>query len=438
VWDVDVDAGVYKMKAVAYWTQDNSIDSCAAISENTFRVGTPQCPYLYVWDGDKYGKIGSVFGGALGESRIMEDWIQLRSAAVSDDGMLKAFITEEGSEISHVYEVSSHALTEEALCVLPGKGVVSKDTRVDPPGEALAGAANMRDIVIHEDAKCFEGDAGTTAGFSFDAKEVSDKGILVIVAGGKPPVNPDAASKDGPSGGILIEVDGARFVDQQGNHVDKIELSPRHDLDRFGFELSPPFNGAETVEFRMTWNSPHLIDFVGLAPNAEILPIQGAPAPLATELVSRRHGTREVSTCLPVSLAAGDTLFLAIGPVEKTASGPMIHLLSLTGYFEAGTSSIPAGVVVPMDLRIANSIPVVSGSILGTYAIPKAGDFDLSVFDVLGRLVATIKSGKSGAGIHPFQWDCVGASGRSVGSGVYFLRLESGGRDIARKVVIQR
>jgi hypothetical protein len=50
--------------------------------------------------------------------------------------------------------------------------------------------------------------------------------------------------------------------------------------------------------------------------------------------------------------------------------------------------------------------------------------------------VTVLASGRHEAGRHTETWSGLDARGRSVGSGVYFLRLEAGERTAARKMVL--
>jgi outer membrane protein assembly factor BamB len=62
----------------------------------------------------------------------------------------------------------------------------------------------------------------------------------------------------------------------------------------------------------------------------------------------------------------------------------------------------------------------------------------LAVYDVRGRRVARLHEGALPSGAHRLEWDGRDESGASVGSGVYFVRLESGGAAAVEKVVLTR
>lgn len=60
----------------------------------------------------------------------------------------------------------------------------------------------------------------------------------------------------------------------------------------------------------------------------------------------------------------------------------------------------------------------------------------LELYDVSGRSVAALVSGRMGAGEYNVTWDGKGAGGRPLASGVYFSRLAVGERVFTKKVVL--
>ena len=62
----------------------------------------------------------------------------------------------------------------------------------------------------------------------------------------------------------------------------------------------------------------------------------------------------------------------------------------------------------------------------------------LAVYDVAGRRVRDLSSGAKPAGDHAIAWDLRDDSGRQVVAGMYFAKLDVGGRTITRKVATLR
>jgi len=73
-----------------------------------------------------------------------------------------------------------------------------------------------------------------------------------------------------------------------------------------------------------------------------------------------------------------------------------------------------------------------------SFAMPRRGDVDLSVYSVDGRLVRTLVSGETGPGQVDLSWDGRDNTGRQVGNGLYFMRLTAVGETRHGKVVVLR
>ena len=67
------------------------------------------------------------------------------------------------------------------------------------------------------------------------------------------------------------------------------------------------------------------------------------------------------------------------------------------------------------------------------FSLPEAGNVRLKVFDLLGREVAALLNEHREAGTHQVHFDA-----RALPSGMYFYRLESGGRVVVQKMVLAR
>ena len=68
-----------------------------------------------------------------------------------------------------------------------------------------------------------------------------------------------------------------------------------------------------------------------------------------------------------------------------------------------------------------------------SFALPQARDITLTVYDVLGREVRELVSGRTPAGVHTISF---GAT--DLPSGVYFYRLEAGDYVETREMVLLR
>jgi hypothetical protein len=70
------------------------------------------------------------------------------------------------------------------------------------------------------------------------------------------------------------------------------------------------------------------------------------------------------------------------------------------------------------------------------FAIEQEGNVDLAIYDVSGRLVRQIVSGRRIAGTYTEHWDGRDMNGARASNGVYYYRLRIGGADITRRMVL--
>ncbi|NTV04609.1 T9SS type A sorting domain-containing protein, partial [bacterium] len=72
------------------------------------------------------------------------------------------------------------------------------------------------------------------------------------------------------------------------------------------------------------------------------------------------------------------------------------------------------------------------------FDLPRTTDVSLRIYDVSGRLVCTLVDEVLPAASHAVAWDGQDDTGRRVASGVYWMRLESGGTSATRPVTVIR
>jgi hypothetical protein len=100
---------------------------------------------------------------------------------------------------------------------------------------------------------------------------------------------------------------------------------------------------------------------------------------------------------------------------------------------EAVTTDVPT---TTPSFTFANPSPNPAlGPVTLRFALPRAANVRLAIYDVAGRRVREIASGEQGIGEHAIAWDHRDQAGRAVASGVYFARLEVEGRAITRKLM---
>jgi len=77
-----------------------------------------------------------------------------------------------------------------------------------------------------------------------------------------------------------------------------------------------------------------------------------------------------------------------------------------------------------------------AGMVALSYALPRAAEVDLSVFDLMGRRVRVLERGAETAGTHRVEWDGRDESGARSRDGVYLERMTASGQSWTRKLVL--
>ncbi len=75
-----------------------------------------------------------------------------------------------------------------------------------------------------------------------------------------------------------------------------------------------------------------------------------------------------------------------------------------------------------------------NGEVSISYNLPSDGEYDLTVYDILGREVRILEHGFFLSGRRKALWDGADRYRQSVASGIYFVRLRGDGASASVKV----
>lgn len=160
------------------------------------------------------------------------------------------------------------------------------------------------------------------------------------------------------------------------------------------------------------------------------------------------------------SLDGGETWLAATGgtsapggPIQAPAQPTPRALLRIYAHDSAGHQ---ASIQTTREIRLENAAAAAVGAdeirfgievksplpargfVAVEFALGQAGESRVQVFDISGRRIRDLFVGAARAGRHALTWDGRDEAGHRVSSGIYFLRLESGGRAAARKLAVIR
>ncbi|MBZ0265029.1 T9SS type A sorting domain-containing protein [bacterium] len=132
--------------------------------------------------------------------------------------------------------------------------------------------------------------------------------------------------------------------------------------------------------------------------------------------------------------------FVSVWEDERaTGKDPLFNIYSQRVNEENVTSVGERRYVQPLQWSLEAAYPnPFNPATTISFNLDRSASIRLTVFDVLGRRVASLVSGRVSAGEHSVVWDGRDFGGQMVSSGKYFYRLEADGRQIARSVVLMK
>ena len=162
---------------------------------------------------------------------------------------------------------------------------------------------------------------------------------------------------------------------------------------------------------------------------------------------------------IPSLAVDGDRLIVADrGSFADPASAGLRFYDAATGAFLRGpidTGLPPANIVVLGDAAVPTAVEEAADSLPQEFALETAypnpfnasvqipfavwqanTPVELTVHDVLGRIVRTLASGTVAAGRHVLHWDGRNAAGEPVGNGAYLVQLRAGDQRAVGKVML--
>jgi hypothetical protein len=163
--------------------------------------------------------------------------------------------------------------------------------------------------------------------------------------------------------------------------------------------------------------------------NSYAIMIQGAVYPLTVKWESARGSAQQIAL---LALNGKDTKTLGIveGTGKVTINDAGVTKLAL---------KVTEGLAVPKEFALSQNYPnPFNPTTHFSVDIPKASSVDITVYDVLGRRIATLMSGEQEAGYHIMEWDSKDSHGLAVPSGMYMVRMTAGDFSAVRKIMLMK
>ncbi len=108
----------------------------------------------------------------------------------------------------------------------------------------------------------------------------------------------------------------------------------------------------------------------------------------------------------------------------------------LDSVFTIATGVSSLSFPVSKELQFSNTPNPFNPTTEIRYSVAVAGEVRLMIYDVAGRLVVKLVEGHIDAGHHTITWNGRNSTGGEAASGTYFVRLESAGEVLTRKITL--
>lgn len=205
-----------------------------------------------------------------------------------------------------------------------------------------------------------------------------------------------------------------------------------------------------TMPYPTTWdNSANQIHHTQSTRSSEVLPDGGSTGGLDdrfdmilhSQAVADPGGIRFIAGSYVPYGNSGNLWNKSVTDIANTAYPDSIktalyyasdHLPVVAKYLCTGPNSVERISTTPSGFRLEQNYPnPFNPSTRIRFSLEKRSEIKLTISDILGRNVAVVAEGTFDAGTYEGMWD-----GKDAPSGVYLLRLETGGASLSRKIVL--
>ena len=109
------------------------------------------------------------------------------------------------------------------------------------------------------------------------------------------------------------------------------------------------------------------------------------------------------------------------------------------GVFASGTVTASDMLAVPEEYQLSQNYPnPFNPSTTISFSLPVEGNVVLNIYDITGRLVATLVNDNMSSGHHSVTWDGIDMIGENVSAGLYIYSLQAEGVALTRKMVLMK
>jgi len=352
------------------------------------------------------------------------DHYLLRTAPVAADGLLHMQVREDDRAVSRFSAFSLKAVDHRADTRLR----VTTDGQIVALGGVFKAAwardhqgRDVTDLLASRDGVVYQSTEPGWIEVGFGTTSIEELGLSLAAGIGIPPK--EELKKNGAPTPVTLSVKAA-----DGTWTTLGRSQPRYAEGEESVLLDPSLLESGELVLRYQWGGSYRMDVAELQTT---LPLEREPRSLSP--VALRHSDEgPVLARLgaePVTLSPGEVLQLDFDPADLGAVEAGVvrdYVLVTTGRYTSPAQDGGPREARPAYALLGNAPNPFNPRTTISFSLPTAQDVTLRVLDVRGQVVRTLVRGPRPSGENQVTWDGRDDSGRPVGSGVYFYRMEAG------------
>jgi len=228
----------------------------------------------------------------------------------------------------------------------------------------------------------------------------------------------------------ILWADGAK-ANEAEDYPDDPDVGP--------YRGKPEIYISASMNHGRDWTEPFSLSQVT---HPEIFPADRYPEYLypADRLIPLSNDSFRMYIMSVSDLSYGTFATMSAALAQGTNDGAEIQYLALDFTFnEHPTTDTDITLVKPDIKMLSQNYPnPFNPSTTICFNLPVSGNVKLSVYNVKGQLVKTLINGYMVKNTHEVVWNGVDENNVSVGSGVYFYRLEANGKQETKKMILMK
>jgi hypothetical protein len=400
----------------------------------------PSCPVLYVHDGQRFVPENPLLTACErnGYTEAVTDYYHVTAPVASDDGRLRFQLRELEDEITHLESIElitvDHSEDTRVACTAEGDITVYGDG-IAPVSAVDQDGIDRLDEVRSEDGVKFAADGPGHLVVTFPETDVVDSAPVIQVASvAKQRCLPEPLKDDEPA--RRGEYPTLEVQDAQGGWMPLPGLPPREaEVEEFVALAA----GERTI--RISWSTGYETDVIRqLAPASEPPTVRRWTVDefSAISAEGRRLDFQAQEGVPVLELTKGDVFDFSFACDRNVAQGQRRDLiLRAVGKYRPDYEVLSQ--LLPTTPRLGDAFPnPFNPSTTIQYELPRATHVRLQIYDMAGRLVATLVDEDQGPGPHRVRWTGQDDAGEPVSSGTYLYRLAAGSTRLAKKMMLTK